>query len=145
MGKLRCALLGSRRLAPNNESTAYQGETMQDKPLIKTAIPRRRYQIGDFSASLLGDIESGDARAFRYILAFVPMGHAEPALYVCAEPSPPAEVDRGRYRLRVINASMSEIMDSDDRWGDLDEFAGQAVRLGTQVLGLQREQVLRLL
>jgi hypothetical protein len=118
---------------------------MQDKPLIKTAIPKRRYQIGDFSASLLGEIESGDHRQFRYILAFVPIGQREPSLYVCAEPSPPAEADRGRYRLRAINEAMSEVVDSDDRWGDLDAFTEQAVRLGAQILGLQREQVLRLL
>ena len=119
--------------------------TMQDRPLIKTAIPRRRYQIGDFSVTLLGEIESGDQRQFRSILAFVPMGRPEPSLYVCAEPSPPAEADRGRYRLRVINAAMSEVMDCDDRWGDLDAFADQAVKLGAQVLGLQQEQVVRLM
>mgnify|MGYP003573249550 CR=1 FL=1 len=118
---------------------------MQDKPVIKTAIPKRRYQIGDYSASLLGEIESGDARAYRYILAFVAMGQREPSLFVCSETSPPAEVDQGRYRLRLINDAMSEVMDNSDRWGDLDAFSEQAVQLGVQALGLQREQVMRLL
>ena len=118
---------------------------MQDKPIIKTAIPERRYQIGDFAASLLGEIESGEGREFRYFLAFVPMGQREPSLYVCAEPSPPIAAEEGRYRLRVINQSMSEVIDTGDQWGELDAFADQAVRLGTQLLGLQREQVIRLL
>lgn len=118
---------------------------MKDKPLIKTAIPKHRYQVGDFSASLLGEIESGDHRQFRYILAFVPLGQREPSLYICVEPSPQAEADRGRYRLRAINEAMSEVLDNDDRWGDLDVFAEQAVRLGAQILGLQREQVMRLM
>ena len=97
------------------------------------------------SASLLGEIESGDARNFRYILAFVAMGQGEPTLYVCSEQSPPNEADQGRYRLLIVNESMSEVMDQADRWGDLDAFADQAVQLGIQVLGLQREQVMRLL
>ena len=105
---------------------------MQDKPVIETAIPKRRYQIGDYGATLLGEIQSGDPRAFRYILAFVPMG-------------PPAQSADGRYRLRLINEAMSEVMDSGDQWGDQDVFADQAVRLGSQALGLQREQVMRLL
>jgi hypothetical protein len=118
---------------------------MNDRPNITTAIPKRRYQIGDFAASLLGDVESGDHRRFRYILAFVPMGQREPTLYVCAEHAPPAEADGGRFRLRVINEAMSEVVDADDRWGELDAFADQAVQLGSQLLGLQREQVARLL
>jgi len=118
---------------------------MKDKPVIKTAIPKRRYQIGDFSASLLGEIESGDARSYRYILAFVPLGSREPTLYVCAEHAPPAESAQGRYRLRVINEVMSEVVDTADQWGDLDAFAEQGLKLGAQALGLQREQPVRLL
>lgn len=118
---------------------------MQGKPVIRTAIPRRRYQIGDFAASLLGDIESGDERSFRYILAFVQMGHAEPVMFVCAEQTPPAQAAQGRYRLRVINEVMSEVIDTADQWGDLDAFADQGLKLGAQALGLQREQPVRLL
>jgi hypothetical protein len=118
---------------------------MKDRPLIKTAIPKRRYQIGDFSASLLGEIESGGVVAYRYILAFVQMGRQEPGFYVCSEQTPPAEPSDGRYRLRVVNEAMSEVVDSNDRWGDLDTFSEQALRLGIQALGLQQEQVVRLL
>jgi hypothetical protein len=118
---------------------------MQDKPIIRTAIPKRRYQVGDHAATLLGEIESGDMRSFRYILAFVALGQREPSLYVCSESSPPREADLGRYRLRLVNETMSEVMDSDDRWGDLETFADQALKLGAQALGLQREAVIRLM
>ena len=47
---------------------------MQDRPTIATAIPKRRFQIGDYSASLLGEVESNDRRHYRYILALVPTG-----------------------------------------------------------------------
>lgn len=116
---------------------------MQERPVIKTAIPKRRYQIGDFSASLLGEVESAGARRYRYILAFVQLGHTQPSLYVCAELAD--EEGKGKHALRVINDVMSEVVDTDDRWGDLDVFAEQGLKLGAQALGLQQEQVARLM
>lgn len=118
---------------------------MQDRPQIRTAIPKRRYQVGDYAASLLGEIESGDQRVYRYILAFVPLGRKEPELYIYAEPTPPAERAQGAYQLRVASEVLSEVVDRDDRWGDLETFATQALKLGSQALGLQREQVVQLM
>ncbi len=118
---------------------------MQDRPAIKTAIPKRRYQVGDHAASLLGEIESGDGRFYRYILAFVPPGQREPVLYVCAEQTPPAERAEGAYRLRVVSELMSELVDTDDRWGELDAFAEQAIKLGVQMLGLQQARIVTLM
>lgn len=118
---------------------------MHDRPLIKTAIPRRRYQIGNHTASLLGEIESGDTRQYRHILAFVPAGQREPVFYVCAEPSPPSERADGAYRLRVVSEILSEVVDTDDRWGDLETFAEQALTLGRQALGLGQVGVERVM
>lgn len=118
---------------------------MQERPVIKTAIPKHRYQIGSHAASLLGEIESGDANHYRYILAFVPPGHPEPALYVCAEATPPAERADGAYRLKVVGELMSDVVDVGDGWGDLEAFADQALKLGIQMLGLQGQQVVKLM
>ena len=118
---------------------------MRDRPLIQTAIPKRRYQIGEFSASLLGEIDSPDDRSYRYILAFVQLGQTQPALYVCAEQSPVDRAPEGRYQLRMISEGLSEVLDVADRWGDLDTFSDQALKLGSQALGLQREQIVRLM
>lgn len=118
---------------------------MQDRPVIKTAIPKHRYQIGSHAASLLGEIESGDARSYRYILAFVPAGQTEPVLYVCSEAIPPAERADGAYRLRVVGELMSDVVDTDNRWGDLEPFAEQALKLGAQMLGLGEAQVVRVM
>ncbi|MCF7983462.1 MAG: hypothetical protein K9L70_03585 [Thiohalocapsa sp.] len=117
---------------------------MEFRPVIKTAIPKHRYQIGDFSASVLGDIESGDQRRYRYIMAMVPMGSAEPTLYVCCEHAPPARASEGRYDIRVVNDAMGEIVDSADHWGDLEIFSEQAIDLAKQILGLRNEQVVKL-
>jgi hypothetical protein len=118
---------------------------MQDRPQIRTAIPKRRYQVGRFMATLLGEIESGDDRNFRYILAYVRQGSQEPELYVGAEHTPPPERAEGAYRLRVIGEILSDVIDTDDRWGDLETFAEQALKLGAQALGLQRETATRLM
>lgn len=118
---------------------------MESRPVIKTAIPKHRYQIGDYSASVLGDIESGDEHQYRYIMALVPMGGAEPTLYVCCEHAPPARAADGRYDIRVVNEAMGEVVDSADHWGDLEIFSEQAIDLAKQILGLRNEQVVKLL
>jgi hypothetical protein len=118
---------------------------MQDRPIIKTAIPKRRYQIGDFGVSLLGDIESGDSCNYLYILAFVQTGQTQPALYICAEERPDTGRGDGRYQLKVINEVMSEVVDTGEKWADLDSFAEQGLALGVQALGLRQEPILRLM
>jgi hypothetical protein len=122
-----------------------KAETMQDRPAIQTAIPRHRYQIGDFSATVLGDIDSGDPRQYRYILALVPMGETQPSFYVCCEQVPPERSADGRYDVRVVNETMSELVDSADHWGDLETFSEMALDLARQVLGLKNEQIVRLM
>lgn len=118
---------------------------MKNKPKIHTAIPSRRYQVGEFSVTLLAEIESGDERPYRYILAFVPAGQGEPSLYLCSAPVPRSAADQGRYELRILSEVMDEVVDVDDRWGDLSAFAEEGIRLGMQALSLGREQVTRLL
>lgn len=118
---------------------------MEARPQIKTAIPKRRYQLGNHVAALLGEIESGDAQAYRYIMAFVPEGQREPVFYVCAEHSPPAERADGAYRLRVVGELIADVVDTGDRWGEIDQFADQALQLGRQALGLQQATLNRLM
>jgi hypothetical protein len=118
---------------------------MQDRPNISTAIPKRRYQLGDYAATVLGEVETSDPRHYRYILALVPAGERTPTLYVTCEATPSKESAAGAWRLRLINEAMAEVMDTADRWGDLDDFAEQGLKLAGQALGIQREQVIRLL
>ena len=64
---------------------------MQNRPLIHTAMPKRRYRVGRYFATLLGDIESSDEHCYHYILAFVLEGQSDPVVYVCAEVTPPPQ------------------------------------------------------
>jgi hypothetical protein len=117
---------------------------MSEFPKIQRAIPKRRYQLGDYGVTLLGEVETGDEFDYRYILAFVREGESQPTLFVCSERCPPGEREKGSHRLRVINSAMSEVMDTDDRWRDLEQFADEGLTLGMQALGLTQETPFRL-
>ncbi len=118
---------------------------MSHFPKIQTAIPKQRYQFGEYSISVLGEIESPDPQTYQYIMAFVPEGKSQPVLYICSEKSLPKDRHEGSHRLRVINQAMSEIMSTGDQWRDLDTFSEEALKLGKQLLGLAGEQPARLM
>lgn len=112
---------------------------MSSFPKIKTAIPQRRYQYGDYGVTVLGEIESGDERDYQFVAAFVKDGESRPRLYVVSERLPPGQRDRGSHALRVINSAMDELMDVDSRWAGLADFSHQALQMGAQMLGLEQE------
>lgn len=116
---------------------------MADFPVIRTAIPKRRYRVGDQNVTVLGEVESGDGITYRWIMAFVQDGQARPGLYVCAERNRPG--GEAAYRLRVVNAVMSEVVEQSDALGDLEAFAEEGLRLGRSALGLGNEAVARLM
>ena len=118
---------------------------MQQRPAIKTALPRHRYQLSDYSATVLGDIESDDACRYRWILALVPMGSQEPTLYVCCQQVAPERAGSGAYDLRVVSDAVTDVVDTADRWGDLETFSEQALDLACQVLGLKHEMAVKLM
>ena len=115
---------------------------MSEAPVIRTAIPKRRYRVGDQNVTVLGEVESGDGIAYRWIMAFVQDGQARPGFYVCAEKNRPGSA--AAFRLRVVNAVMSEVVEQSDALGDLDTFADAGLRLGKSALGLANEVVARL-
>jgi hypothetical protein len=116
---------------------------MSDFPVIRTAIPKRRYQLGSYSVSLLGEIDSGDDRDYRFIMAFVGPGKSRPDLYVCSERNRDPSAG-GSHLLWVVSAAMSEALGADDRWKDLEAFSEQALDLGRQMLGLERAEAVRI-
>jgi len=118
---------------------------MSGFPKIQTAIPKQRYQFGEYVISVLGEIESPDPQSYQFIMAFVPEGKSEPVLYICSEKSLPKDRHEGSHRLRVVNQAMSEIMSTGDQWRNLETFSGEALKLGEQLLGLAGEQPVRLM
>ena len=108
-------------------------------PVIRTAMPMRRYRYGDFAVTVLHEIESGDRLDYQFIAAFVREGESQPQLFVVAERVPSGERDKGSHRLRVVTSTINEVMDVDDRWQRADDFAAQMLQLGSQILGLEQE------
>ena len=111
-----------------------------DAPKIQTAIPRRRYQFGEYSGVVLAEIESGDATKYQYILALVREGENRPAFYVTAEKNPRSRQQEGSHRLRVITHELNEEIGCSDAWSDLDAFCTEAFTVAANVLGLPDEQ-----
>ena len=118
---------------------------MSQFPVIRTAIPHRRYRMGDYDATLLGEVESGDGVDYRYIMAFVQEGAGRPSFYVCSERNPPGDRAGGTHRLRMVGEALSDVLGSDDAWRNIDAFAEEALRVGSKALSLGQEQPVRLM
>jgi hypothetical protein len=115
-----------------------------DKPGIKTAIPKRRYRLGEFSLVVLGEINSADGVDYNYILAVVREGEAEPGLYITAQ-GDPQQPTQNTLSMRVIMRDGSEVIGASDRWGDLDSFTSDALDTVIKILDLSDEQPFRLM
>jgi hypothetical protein len=111
------------------------------KPKIHTAVPKRRYRLGEYLVTVLGEIDSADGIDYRYILATLVEGESEPGLYVTAERQRP----EGAYAMRVIMHDGAQVVGSSDRWGELELFAADALDAVVKILGLDDEQIRRLM
>jgi hypothetical protein len=110
---------------------------MNEKPAIATAIPRRRYRLGDFTITVLGDIESTDGRRYRYIAAILSGQDPEPGMYITAEQVSPGQ--GGAFDMRVILPDGADVIDSSERWHSLDAFVEEVLRIVSQMLQLTDE------
>lgn len=114
-------------------------------PHIKTAVPKRRYEIDNFSVVVLGEIQSNDPANYKYIMALVDVSEADPLMYITAEENPPNQRDEGRYRVRVLYSDDERDMGSDEFPGDLEQFTEYALQLASRLLQLTEEKPIRLL
>ncbi|WP_303902363.1 hypothetical protein [Thiohalomonas denitrificans] len=112
-------------------------------PVIKTAIPKRRYQFGEFLVTVLGEVESGDGVDYRYIMAVVQEANPKPNLFLSIEPNG-GEIGEGRWALRVSMPDGSEVIGASDQWGDLDTFTREGLTMVQKMLALEDETAYRL-
>lgn len=112
------------------------------RPGFKTAIPKRRYKLGEFSIVVLGEVESGNDIDYKYILAVVQGQDPEPGLYITAEKAAAA---KGDYAMRVIMRDGAEVIGTSPDWGRLDPFVEEALRIVSRLLNLGDETPYRLL
>ena len=111
------------------------------KPVFKTAIPKRRYKLGEFSIVVLGEIESDDEADYQYILAVVQGQAPGPGLYITAErPAVPG----GDYSMRIMMKDGAEVIGSSKEWSNVEPFVDEALGIVSRVLNLSDETAYRL-
>lgn len=125
-------------MVETEDKTAFPG-----KPGIATAIPKRRYRLGEFTLIVLGDVESKDGVDYRFIMAVIRGEDPEPGIYITAEAGG-GEKPR-EYRMRFIMRDGSEVIGSSARWSDLDAFVEEATGIVVRVLNLSDETPYRLM
>ena len=104
------------------------------KPVISTAIPLRRYRFGEFTLTVLGDIESPDAVSYRFIMAVVQGEDPEPGLYVTAEQGAGEDIS-----MRIMMRDGDEVIGHSGLWRELDGFVDESIRIVSRVLNLSDE------
>jgi hypothetical protein len=104
------------------------------KPKISTAIPLRRYRFGEFTLTVLGDIDSPDERRYRYIMAVVQGEDPEPGLYISAEAGPGDEM-----AMRVMMRDGDEVIGHSEGWRDVAVFTDEAISIVSRMLNLSDE------
>lgn len=110
-------------------------------PHILRAIPKRRYQYGEFIVTVLGEIESDDPQEYRYILAVAQEGNPQPGLFISCERNPGGE---GAYAMRVAMADGDQVIAVGDELGDIELFVKQGLGIVGSMLNLGDEMPHRL-
>jgi len=114
-----------------------EDRAMENKPGIRTAIPKRRYRLGEFTLTVLGDVESSDGIDYQYIMAVIQGQDPEPGMYITAER--PGAPGGGELSMRLVMRDGAEVIGSSDQWVSLDMFAGEAIDIVTRILNLSDE------
>ena len=130
--------------AANRASSAAAHPPPSRRAARSRGTAQRRYQFGEYTGVVLGEIESSDAVKYQFILALVRAGEGKPGFYVTAEKNPRSRAHEGSHRLRVITDGLTEEIESSDRWADIDVFCEEAFAVAAKVLGLSGEQPKRL-
>ncbi|HDN27217.1 MAG TPA: hypothetical protein ENG03_09015 [Thioploca sp.] len=114
-------------------------------PIIKTAIPKRRYQFGEFSIVILGEIESDDGIPYHFLLGIIPEGASTPELFISAEKCPGNQQEEGAYQMRIIAEKATQTVNKSNNWEQLDAFVEDALALVSKLLKLTDEKPMLLL
>jgi hypothetical protein len=114
-----------------------------NRPGIRTAIPKRRYRLGEFTVTVLGEIESSDGVEYRYIMAVVRGQDPQPGMYITAER--PAGTTGKRIDMRLIMQDGAEVLGQDPGWWQLDTFTSDGIGIVSRVLNLSDETPWQLL
>ena len=111
-------------------------------PKIQTAIPLRRYKYGEYTATLLGEINSSDGTNYRFLMALVKDGGTDPEVYITHEETAAGSADR--YQTRVLTADNEHIINQQAEALNQTAFSDFALNGIQQMFGLSDEQAVLL-
>tara|TARA_R110002049_G_scaffold147342_1_gene310078 strand:- start:43393 stop:43740 length:348 start_codon:yes stop_codon:yes gene_type:complete len=106
-------------------------------PTIQSAIPKRRYQFGEFTITLLHDITSSDSVSYLFIVAVLREGASKPEVYITCEATTSNE--ENTYRIRVLSEQDEYIISEDRQWRHEQAFCDFALKGIQQMFELTDE------
>ena len=111
-------------------------------PHIQSAFPKRRYQFGEFSITLLTDIQSDDPIDYLYIMAAMREGNTHPEVYITCEAITPKEneEEKSTCRVRVLSSEQEHIISTDSQWRNEQSFCEFALEGIKQMFELSDEE-----
>ncbi len=95
-------------------------------PTIQSAIPKRRYQFGEFAVTLLTDVNSSDPVSYLYIAAVLREGASVPEVYITCEST--TSNNENSYRIRVLSTQDEHIISEDKQWRHEQKFCDYALQ-----------------
>jgi len=100
-------------------------------PVIRTAIPQRRYQLCDFSLVVLCEIESSDGIEYKYLMGIIPQGKEHPELFISVE-----KVPAGGQQMCLHAEQNNQTLQGGGPWRDLDSFVEDALQIAAKLLSI---------
>jgi hypothetical protein len=106
-------------------------------PTIQSAIPKRRYQFGEFAITLLTDISSSDSASYLFIAAVLREGASKPEVYITCETT--TSNDQDTCRIRVLSEQDEHLISEDKQWRHEQKFCDYALQGIQQMFELTDE------
>ena len=108
---------------------------MKYAPVIKSAKPRQKFQLGKYSAVLLGDIEPAGSVEYKFILAVFDE-EQQPCFFVASEVNSMARMlGGGSHFLGAFDGNGHANYGDSDDWADEARFAAEALRIVREKFG----------
>lgn len=111
-------------------------------PKFATAIPQRRYKIGEFHAVILADVESQDGVDYVWVFALVREGESEPLLYITLEK---VNGDDSPYQMTVRLEDQAKTYPAGEEMRDVNNFTAVSIDAVVKLFKLEDEEPYRLL
>ena len=116
-----------------------------NRPAIKTAIPKHRYQIGAFTVIVLDEIETSDPTPYQFVAAVMRDGDPEPGIYLTVERPADAVEGKTALPLKLIMRDGTQLVKSSERWWDVETFTQDMLDYVRTILDMPDEEPYRLL